>query len=63
MPLHKGVAYEGCSDVDWPVPWCATAPGCGVCGIDSVSTGCWDDCKPTGKAAAVGLYKLESSLL
>jgi hypothetical protein len=50
---YKGVAYEGCSDVDWPVPWCATAPGCGVCGVDSVSTGCWDDCKPTGKAAAL----------
>jgi len=55
---YKGVSYSGCSDVDWPVPWCATGPGCGVCDSTITSTGCWDDCQATGQAAA-----LESELL
>ena len=50
---YNGASYQGCSSVNWPVPWCATAPGCGVCDTQSVSTGCWDDCEPTGKDAAL----------
>ena len=45
---------RGCSDVDWPVPWCAVQDGCGSCGTESVDrTGCWDDCKPTGSEASL----------
>ena len=51
---YNGQTFNGCSDVDWPVPWCAVQDGCGSCGTESVGpTGCWDDCKPTGSEASL----------
>lgn len=51
---YNGRSFEGCSDVDWPVPWCAVQDGCGSCGTESVGPhGCWDDCKPTGSEASL----------
>ena len=51
---YAGQTFEGCSDVDWPVPWCAVQVGCGYCGLESVGpTGCWDNCKPTGSEATL----------
>ena len=46
---------------DWPVPWCATT-GCGACDTGSVSTGCWDDCAPTGNEAVVEGRLLEQGV-
>ena len=33
---YNGQTFNGCSDVDWPVPWCAVQDGCGSCGTESV---------------------------
>lgn len=49
----QGKSYSSCTVDDWSVPWCATGPGCGACDTTSVSTGCWDDCAPSGSGAVV----------
>jgi Mg-chelatase subunit ChlD/predicted Ser/Thr protein kinase len=46
---YNGNGYSGCTNVDWPVAWCATKGSCGSCDTPSVSGGCWDDCEPEGK--------------
>ena len=31
---YNGQTFNGCSDVDWPVPWCAVQDGCGSGGTE-----------------------------
>jgi hypothetical protein len=50
---YAGNSYAGCTNLNWPVPWCATVGSCGSCNTESVEGGCWDDCEPEGKVGVL----------
>ncbi|KAJ1494054.1 hypothetical protein T484DRAFT_1766529, partial [Baffinella frigidus] len=50
---EKTYTWEGetvrdgeCTTYDWPVPWCATTAGCGMCDLEGLEPSrCWDECE------------------